>query len=118
MTTKDHPFAIPESPPSRITSFNHNSSFRADDFDLRNTKSESPELISVRDLPLDDIDAVVEQDSALQVSPKNGERATPAQLLQVNGCRALGDEPVEPTSHQKAAARVISDQVSTGALLI
>jgi len=116
VTTKDHLFAIPDSPPSRATSFNHNKSFGADGFDLRITKSESPELISVRDLPLDDIIAVTEQDSALQISLTNGKRATPAQLLQLNSCQALDDEPAESTNHRTATARTISDQVGTDAL--
>jgi hypothetical protein len=112
-TTKYQPFSIPDSPPSRPTSFYNESAYKADDFDLRNTKSESPELTSALDFPLDDIAAITERESGSKISTNNGEIATPALLLQLKDQQALEAEPVESRPHSSATVLAVSDKVST-----
>lgn len=107
------PFSIPDSPPSRATSFNYESARRADDLDLRNTKSESPELTSVLGLPFDDIDDITERESGLKISASNRKIATPASLLQLKDQQALEGKPVESRAHLSATGLAVSDKVST-----
>ena len=115
-TAKDHPFSIPDSPPTRAASFNNHTSCAADDLDVRSTKSESPELTSVLELPLDDIAAITERESASRIPKHYDNRATPVQLLQLNDDRASNSEPVKVIHYQTDTVYPVPDKVSVVAL--
>ena len=84
----------------------------ANDLELRNTKSESPELTSVFELPLDDIAAIIERESASKVPTTKGNRETPARILQLDDSQAVDGESAEVGRYQTTTVLPVADEVS------